>query len=139
MKYLKKNTDLVFREGVCVWVRGGRGGVLVSESWHFVHFFLFSVVVFSRDLLTLRILELRESGELEQLKKYWWFEMSECPVEKGTAKVRGGRSAHHRLHACLVSLMSWSHQGPGAQLCLMFIVCICLVSVVSTKEPGTYV
>ncbi|KAL8603458.1 hypothetical protein ACOMHN_053125 [Nucella lapillus] len=39
-----------------------------------------------RDRLTLSILELREHGELEQLKKYWWFEMSECPAEKGTTK-----------------------------------------------------
>ena len=90
----------------------------------FCTFFSVFCCFFSRDLLTLRILELRESGELEQLKKYWWFEMSECPVEKGTAKVRGGRSAHHIIACMHVSLMSWSHQGPGTQLCLMFIVCM---------------
>ncbi|XP_076467661.1 glutamate receptor-like [Babylonia areolata] len=42
-----------------------------------------------RDRLTLSILELRERGELEQLKKYWWFERSECPPEKGTTKESG--------------------------------------------------
>ncbi|KAL8574338.1 hypothetical protein ACOMHN_059134 [Nucella lapillus] len=42
-----------------------------------------------RDRLTLSILELRERGDLEQLKKYWWFERSECPAEKGTTKESG--------------------------------------------------
>ncbi|XP_033743404.1 glutamate receptor-like isoform X2 [Pecten maximus] len=44
-----------------------------------------------RDKLTLAVLHLRESGELQQLKKRWWDDRSECP-SPGTAS-DGGQTA----------------------------------------------
>lgn len=31
-----------------------------------------------RDPLTLAVLQLRENGELDRLKKKWWYENSQC-------------------------------------------------------------
>ncbi|XP_021379128.1 glutamate receptor-like isoform X2 [Mizuhopecten yessoensis] len=44
-----------------------------------------------RDRLTLAVLHFRESGELQQLKKKWWDDRSECP-SPGTAS-DGGQTA----------------------------------------------
>ncbi|XP_055959046.1 glutamate receptor isoform X1 [Patella vulgata] len=35
-----------------------------------------------RDMLTLAILNLREHGILEEMRKHWWYSKGECPVEK---------------------------------------------------------
>ncbi|ESP00057.1 hypothetical protein LOTGIDRAFT_213260 [Lottia gigantea] len=35
-----------------------------------------------RDMLTLAILNLREHGVLEEMRKHWWLSKGECPVEK---------------------------------------------------------
>ncbi|XP_067664030.1 glutamate receptor-like isoform X1 [Haliotis asinina] len=37
-----------------------------------------------RDVLTLAILELREQGKLDEIKKHWWYARSECPSEKAS-------------------------------------------------------
>lgn len=37
--------------------------------------------IYSRDRLTLSILQFREDGVLDELKKKWWIEKSQCPVE----------------------------------------------------------
>ena len=45
---------------------------------------------FCRDPLTLAVLQLRENGELDRLKKKWWYENSQC--DQDTEKVKDGNT-----------------------------------------------
>ena len=53
---------------------------------------------FCRDPLTLAVLQLRENGELDRLKKKWWYENSQC--DQDTEKVKDGNTkvTFTRLH-----------------------------------------
>ena len=42
-----------------------------------------NIVMLFRDKLTLAVLRLRESGELEEMQKEWWDKRSQCPIKEG--------------------------------------------------------
>lgn len=54
---------------------------LVTKSYIIENFIISLDLNDSRDKLTLSILQLREDGILDELKKKWWIEKSQCPLE----------------------------------------------------------
>ena len=49
-----------------------------------------------RDKLTLAVLKLRESGDLEDMQKQWWEKMSECPLQDSAGVMYQDIVAHNK-------------------------------------------